>query len=118
MITQGYPLWATDADGNTYAVVGWVWRGADVVAFPVLVGDCGVGTYMEDDRYTRVWTFTTERPAAGDAPDGADAYWDVAHAHADLARRLATLADDLERTYPHYGAASHAVQRIRQELAK
>lgn len=104
-------MWAVNDQlpSVTWAVIGWIERTPNT-ALPVVVpvaGGMPVSWSGADGEAMR-WTFTTNAPATDLISAG----------EAKLRARMAALADDLARAYPNYGAASHAVTRIRQELAK
>lgn len=103
MIAQGFPLWAVDEDGVTYAVIGWT--DAEPRKYPVMVTLAGLvrPVAAEEGPATGLLTFTTTDPGERPEPD-------------TLRARMAALADNLEQIHP--GAGRAVAESIRAELDK
>lgn len=109
MISQGFPLWAIDRDGDAFLVIGWL-PNADHITYPVLVPIAPeVRGAVTEDSDGRVYRYTTTDPS----PDPGVDYRADSDRLADLIGRMVRLADEFEREQSTRTAAL-----IRRELRR
>lgn len=106
MITQGFPLWAVESDGRTYAVVGW-----DEYQYPFLLLVGAPGAAARNPIEHETFTYTTTDPRDRDKQDT------TTEPDSDLRQRLTALADRFEHGFTQVWG-ENAARQIRDELAK